>query len=126
MWPARGGVVIKDNILYTASSIWPMMGTFIYAIDASTGTTIWENEGTSDEYILQPHSYYAFAGIAPQGSFAISGDRLLVAGGRTVPGAFDLKTGKELYYRLADGKQTGGAFICSNDQVYFNHPETRN
>lgn len=125
MWPARGGIVFKDNILYTASSIWPMMGTFIYAIDASTGKTIWKNEGTSDNYILQPHSFYAFAGIAPQGSFAISGDRLLVAGGRTVPGAFDLKTGKEIYYRLADGKQTGGAFITCNDQVFFNHNRKR-
>lgn len=125
MWPARGGIVIKDNILYTASSIWPMMGTFIYAIDAFTGNTIWENEGTSDDYILQPHSYYAFAGIGPQGNFAISGDKLLVAGGRTVPGAFDLKTGKEIYYRLADGKQTGGAFICCNDQIFFNHDRKR-
>ncbi len=94
MWPARGGVVIKDGIVYTAASIWPMMGTFIYAIDAKSGKTIWKNEGTSDNYILQPHNFYAFAGIAPQGSFAISGNKLLIAGGRTVPGAFDLKTGK--------------------------------
>lgn len=125
MWPARGGVVIKDGVLYSAASIWPMMGTFIYAIDAETGNTIWRNEGTSDDYILQPHNFYAFAGIGPQGSFAISGDRLLVAGGRTVPGAFDLKTGKELYYRLAEGKQTGGSFITCNDQVYFNHDRKR-
>jgi outer membrane protein assembly factor BamB len=125
MWPARGGIVLKDNILYTAASIWPMMGTFIYALDATTGNTIWENEGTSDNYILQPHNFYAFAGIGPQGNFAISGDKLLVAGGRTVPGAFDLKTGKEIYYRLADGKQTGGAFICCNDQIFFNHDRNR-
>ena len=37
MWPARGGIVIKDNIIYTAASIFPMMGTFIYALDAETG-----------------------------------------------------------------------------------------
>jgi len=30
MWPARGGIVIKYNIIYTAASIFPMMGTFIY------------------------------------------------------------------------------------------------
>jgi outer membrane protein assembly factor BamB len=121
MWPARGGIVIKDNIIYSSASIWPMMGTFIYAIDAETGNTIWKNEGTSDNYILQPHNFYAFAGIGPQGSFAITGDKLLVAGGRTVPGAFDLKTGKELYFRFAEGKQTGGSFIACNDQVFFNH-----
>ena len=80
MWPARGGIVIKDDILYTAASIFPMMGTFIYAIDVNTGDVIWENEGTSSNYILQPHNTPAFADVAPQGPFAISSDKLLVAG----------------------------------------------
>jgi len=121
MWPARGGIVIKDNILYTAASIFPMMGTFIYAIHAETGEIVWKNEGTGSNYIRQPHNSPAFAGVASQGSFSISGDKLLVAGGRTVPAAFDLKTGEELYYHLAEGQRTGGAFICSNDRVFFNY-----
>ena len=125
MWPARGGIVIKDNILYTAASIFPMMGTFIYAIDAETGEIVWKNEGTGSNYILQPHRSPAFADVAPQGTFVISGDRLLVAGGRSVPAAFDLKTGEELYYHLAASGKTGGAFTCGNDQVYFNHHRER-
>ena len=36
-WPARGGPVIKDGIVYFAASIWPFMGIFIYALDAETG-----------------------------------------------------------------------------------------
>jgi outer membrane protein assembly factor BamB len=63
MWPARGGVVIKDDIVYTAASIFPLMGTFIYALDASTGDIIWKNEGTGSNYILQPHNSPAFAHI---------------------------------------------------------------
>ena len=125
MWPARGGIVIKDNIIYTAASIFPMMGTFIYAIHAGTGEIIWKNEGTGSNYILQPHKSPAFADVAPQGSFTISGDKLLVAGGRTVPAAFDLKTGEELYYKLAENQKTGGAFTCSNDKVFFNHYRQR-
>jgi len=125
MWPARGGIVIKDNIIYTAASIFPMMGTFIYAIDSATGKIIWKNEGTGSNYILQPHRSPAFADIAPQGCFTISGNKLLVAGGRTVPAAFDLKTGEELYYRLAESGKTGGAFTCANDRVYFNHHRKR-
>jgi len=97
MWPARGGIVIHDGIIYTASSIFPMMGTFIYAIRASDGKIIWKNEGTGSNYILQPHRSPAFAYVGPQGSFTISGDKLLVAGGRSVPAAFSLATGKELY-----------------------------
>jgi len=125
MWPARGGIVIKDDIIYTAASIFPMMGTFIYALNAETGDVIWKNEGTGSNYILQPHKSPAFADVAPQGSFTISGDKLLVAGGRTVPAAFDLKTGEELYYPLAASGKTGGAFTCSNEHVYFNHHRGR-
>ncbi len=125
MWPARGGIVIKDNIIYTAASIFPMMGTFIYALNADTGDVIWKNDGTGSNYILQPHNSPAFADIAPQGAFTITGDKLLVAGGRTVPAAFDLKTGEELYYKLAASGKTGGAFTCSNNRVYFNHNRGR-
>jgi outer membrane protein assembly factor BamB len=117
LWPARGGIVIKDNIIYTAASIFPMMGTFIYALDAETGDVIWKNEGTGSNYILQPHRSPAFADVAPQGSFTISGDKLLVAGGRTVPAAFDLKTGEEVYFHLAESGKTGGSFTCGNDAV---------
>jgi len=125
MWPARGGIVIKDNIIYTAASIFPMMGTFIYAIDAETGELIWKNEGTGRNYILQPHKSPAFADVAPQGTFTISGDKLLVAGGRSVPAAFDLKTGEKLYYQLAANGKTGGAFTCANERVFFNHQRER-
>lgn len=125
MWPARGGIVIKDNILYTAASIFPLMGTFIYAINADDGTIIWKNEGTGSNYILQPHNSPAFADVAPQGPFVISDNKLLVAGGRSVPAAFDTKTGEELYYHLASSGKTGGAFTCSNDKVFFNHHRGR-
>lgn len=125
MWPARGGIVLHENIIYTAASIFPMLGTFVYAIDADSGEIVWKNEGSSRKYILQPHRSPAFAYVAPQGNFTITGDKLLVAGGRSVPAAFDLKTGKELYYKLSESGKTGGAFTCSNDRVFFNHHRER-
>ncbi len=121
MWPARGGLVIKDNIIYTAASIFPLMGTFIYAINPEDGSVIWKNDGTGSNYILQPHRSPAFADVAPQGTFALSGNKLLVAGGRTVPAGFDAKTGEELFFHLAASGKTGGSFTCGNDRVYFNH-----
>ena len=101
------------------------MGTYIYALNAETGEIIWKNEGTGSNYILQPHRSPAFAHVAPQGTFAISSDKLLVAGGRSVPAAFDLKTGGELYYHLSASGKTGGAFTCCNDRVFFNHHRER-
>lgn len=125
MWPARGGIVVEDGVIYTAASIFPLMGTFIYALDAETGNIIWKNEGTGSNYILQPHNSPAFADIAPQGAFTISGDMLLVAGGRSVPAAFDKKSGEKIYYNLAASGKTGGAFTCANDKVFFNHHRWR-
>ena len=124
-WPARGGVVIKDETVYWAAGIWPFMGTYIYATDAKTGNTVWLNDGSGSTYILQPHNSPAFAGVAPQGNLAVSGDKLLVAGGRTVPAAFDLATGELLYYRLAENGKNGGAFVCADDTLFFNHNRDR-
>jgi len=45
-WPARGGPVLKDSSIYFAASIWPFMGTFIYALDAETGEINWINDRT--------------------------------------------------------------------------------
>jgi outer membrane protein assembly factor BamB len=124
-WPARGGVVVQDNIVYFAASIWPLMGTFIYALDAGTGTIVWRNEGTGADYQNQPHNAPAFAGVGPQGAMAVVADRLLVAGGRSVPACFDRFTGKFLYFHLATNNKTGGAFIAANDTHFFNHYRDR-
>ena len=43
-WPARGGPVVKDGVVYFAAGIWQSEGIFIYALDARTGKTIWVNE----------------------------------------------------------------------------------
>jgi len=77
-WPARGGPVLKDGIIYFAAGIWPFMGIFIYALDADTGTIIWENDSTGPIYMLQPHNSPSYAGVAPQGNLVVAGDKLLV------------------------------------------------
>ena len=120
-WPVRGGVVVKDGIVYFSAGIWPMMGTFIYAVDAETGNIIWLNDGTGCQFTIQPHGAPSFAGIAPEGCFAISSDTLLIPGGRSVPAAFDLQTGKQLYYHLADQNKTGGDFVAASGDIFFHH-----
>ena len=120
-WPARGGPVLKDGIVYFAASIWPLMGIFIYALDAETGKIIWSNDGVGSMYILQPHNSPAYAGVAPQGALVISGDKLLVPCGRSVPACFDLKTGKMLYYHLAKYSKTGGSFIAAQGDYFVNY-----
>lgn len=123
-WPARGGPVLYDNTVYFAASIWPFMGTFIYALDAETGNVIWVNDSTSASYIKQPHSAPSFAGVAPQGTLVATEDLLLVPGGRSVPAALDRKTGALKYFHLG-GKGNGGSFVIAGKKEFFVHTRYR-
>ncbi len=89
MWPMRGGPALNEGTVYFAASIWPFMGTFIYAIDTETGQIVWNNSGSGSTYLTQSHTSPAFAGVAPQGYLVATEDKLLVSGGRSVPAAYD-------------------------------------
>jgi len=120
-WPARGGPVLKDGIIYFAAGIWPFMGVFIYALDAETGKVVWENDSTGSMYMLQPHNSPSYAGVAPQGNFVIAGDKLLIPCGRSMPACFDRHTGEFLYYHLARYNKTGGAFVSALGDFFINY-----
>jgi outer membrane protein assembly factor BamB len=120
MWPMRGGPVLYEDKIYFAASIWPFMGIFIYAIDAETGNIIWANSGSGETYLLQPHSSPAFAGVAPQGYLVATEDKLLISGGRSIPAAYDRKTGKFLYYHLNKYGKTGACDVIASDNHFFN------
>ncbi len=110
-WPVRGAPVVHDNVVYAAAGIWPFMGVFVCALDAEDGRVLWENSGSGALFTEQQHFSPAFAGIAPQGYLAAGGERLIVPGGRTVPAAYDRRTGEFLYLDLASrrfGKGPGG------------------
>ncbi len=125
-WPARGGPVIRDGVIYFAASIWPFMGTFIYALDARDGHVIWVNDSTGAQYIKQPHGAPAFGGVAPQGALTATREFLLVPGGRSVPAAFERKTGQFLHFSLDEGgKGNGGSFVAANDSEMFVHTRLR-
>jgi outer membrane protein assembly factor BamB len=120
-WPARGAPVLADGKIYFAAGIWPFMGVFLHAIDATTGEAVWTNDGDGSMYIKQPHNTDSFAGVAPQGPLVVIGDRLLVPGGRSVPACYDRHTGDFLYYQLAEnGKKGGGSFVAATDALLFN------
>ena len=120
-WPVRGAPVIGDGKLYFAAGIWPFMGIFIYCLDAASGEVVWQNDGTGSMYMSQPHGgALAFAGVAPQGYMTIQGDRLLVAGGRSVPACFDRNTGEFLYYRLYENTKCGHFRVAALGDYFFN------
>lgn len=120
-WPARGAPVVADGTVYFAAGIWPFMGIFLYALDAESGKVIWQNDGEGSRYTTQPHGADAFAGVAPQGPLAVSGDHLFVPGGRSLPAVYDRRTGELVLYKLAEnGKKGGGYGVAAAQGLFFN------
>ena len=118
MWPCRGGVVVKDKVAYFAAGIWPSMGIFIRAVDAGTGKPLWTNSSTGSRWVRHPHGADAFGSISPQGYLAISGDSLIVSGGRTLPGVFDLKSGKLRHFEFGGKGEGGHEAFSSGDLMH--------
>ncbi len=123
-WPARGGAVVSGRTVYFAASIWPFMGTFIYAVDAETGRVVWVNDGTGADFQLQPHRAPAFAGVAPQGQLAVAGALVLVPGGRSLPAAFDRGNGQLRFFNFGT-KGQGGSFVAATVARAFVHTRRR-
>jgi len=123
-WPARGGPVVDGDAVYFAAGIWPFMGIFVHALDTRTGEVIWTNSASGAMYEQHQHGgAYAFGGIAPHGHIAVNGDTLLVAGGLTVPAAYNRHTGEFLYYRQSTnmvGKGAGGHAVYTQGRWFFN------
>ncbi len=125
MWPFRGAPVIHNDVLYCAAGIWPFMGTFIYALDPDTGKPIWTNSGNGSRWITQQHGAPSFAGVAPQGYLASTEDILLIPSGRSVPGAFNAKTGAFLYNHASSrerGKDAGGYAVSIAGKTFACRP----
>ena len=120
-WPARGGPVVCENVVYFAAGIWPSEGIFIYALDAATGNVLWKNVDSGAIYMPQPHSTAeAKSGVSAQGYLAVSGDRLFVPTGRAVPACFDRRTGAFQYFHLQKYGQNGEALAMVVNDVFFN------
>ncbi len=118
-WPARGAPVVSDGIVYFGAGIWPFMGIFLHALDARTGAVIWTNEGDGSRYMQQPHNVDSFAGIAPQGPMTVTGKRLLISGGRSVPAIYERSTGKLEIFKFAENGRRGGADVATFGSLYF-------
>ena len=125
MWPARGGPVIMDEVVYFAAGVMPFEGIFIHAVDAKSGNKVWTNSTSGTIWNLHQHGgAYSYGGPSPQGYLAISGDKLIVPGGRTPPAVFDRNTGEFLYFNQASGmvgKGAGGYRVFASDNWFFNH-----
>ncbi|MCY2995535.1 MAG: PQQ-binding-like beta-propeller repeat protein [Planctomycetota bacterium] len=125
LWPARGGPVLADGVVYFAAGLWPTEGVFVHALDAESGKAVWSN--TSCGHIPESnwdHGQGQNAGLTPQGYLAIVGDRLIVPCGAQLPAFLDRKTGTVQTYTTGWGGRVGlpkGCWFVAGVGNYLSH-----
>jgi outer membrane protein assembly factor BamB len=117
LWPARGGPVLAEGVIYFAAGIWPSEGIFVHAVDARSGQAVWSNiDGGHIPQSNWDHGVGQTAGLTPQGYLAIIGKRLVVPCGTQLPAFLDIKTGQLQRYTMGwggrDGLPKGGWFVA--------------
>ena len=130
IFPARGGPVVADGLVYFAAGLWPTEGVFVHALDAESGQAVWSN--TESDRIPESnwdHGIGHYAGLTPQGYLAIVGGRLVVPCGTQLPAFLDLKTGELQAYTMGWGGRVGlpkgcwfvagvGNYLSSSGDIY--------
>lgn len=125
LWPARGGPVLVDGVIYFAAGLWPADGVFVHALDAESGRPLWSN--TDSNHIPEAnmdHGIGQYAGIAPQGYLAVVAGRLIVPCGAQLTAFLDLKTGKLQDYHTGWGGRVGlskGTWFVAGVKGYLSH-----
>ena len=117
-WPVRGGPAVAGGTVYFAAGIWPTFGVFVVAVEADTGKLLWRNGELSliDDVRLD-HNHLDQSGLSPQGYLLVTGEKLLVPNGRSMPAALDRRTGKLLYY--IQGYRNGDCRVTTNGTYAF-------
>jgi len=105
-WRISTRPVVDNGRVYVTAGTFPMMGVYIYALDAGTGKPLWVNDASHDRFCseLGPRPD-CFASVAPRGELAVRDGKLLVPCGRlSSPAEFDCTTGRHL--QLPSGKKS--------------------
>ena len=112
LWPVRTSVLADDGEVYFAAGVFPYEGLYVYALNAASGEVIWKNDSLGDgDHELE------FGGISPAGYLLASESMIYVPSGRSMPVAFDRKTGKELFLAAPYGKRGGTWALLDNDKL---------
>ena len=120
MFPARGGPVVDDGIVYFGAGLFPTQGFFLHALDAATGKLLWTNDTSGNQRLYQYNHGFCYSNVAAQGYLAVADNTLLVSTGRSIPAAFDKTDGRFLYYNPLEVYRTGGAWLMAADEYVLN------
>ncbi|MCH5372718.1 MAG: PQQ-binding-like beta-propeller repeat protein, partial [Planctomycetes bacterium] len=125
LWPAWGGPVLHEGVLYFGCGIWSQYGVCVHALDAESGRVIWTNADSNQiPKANMDHGIANVAGLTPQGYLAVVHDRLVVPCGAQLPAFLDLKTGELGTYTMGWGGRNGlpkGTWFVAGQGHYLSH-----
>ncbi len=120
-WPVRTGVLVDDGVAFFGAGIFPHENVYLYAVDAKDGSVIWRQDNLSSTDAGRND-------LSPQGYLLASDDLLIVPSGRSLPAAFDRKTGELVHKREHSWRSTAGGVVggtkalLSDGQIYTGGP----
>lgn len=120
-WPVRTGVLIDEGVAYFGAGVFPHETVYLMAVDAKSGNVIWKNDHISQEDAGRNP-------LSPQGYLLASDESLIVPSGRSLPAAFDKKTGEELHHKSYSWRSTAGGVVggykavLADGQIYASGP----
>jgi len=125
LFPARGGPVLSDGVIYFGAGIWSGYGVAIHALDARSGKVVWSNSDSNRiPKANMDHGIGHEAGLSPQGYLAVVNDALVVPCGAQLPAFLDLKTGRLKPYWMGWGGRNGlpkGTWFVAGARNYLSH-----
>ncbi len=125
LFPARGGPVLRDGVIYFGAGIWSGYGVAIYALDARSGKVVWSNTDSNRiPKANMDHGIAHDAGLTPQGCLAVVNETLVVPCGAQLPAFLNLKTGALSTYCMGWGGRNGlpkGTWFVAGARNYLSH-----
>ncbi|MBI5725899.1 MAG: PQQ-binding-like beta-propeller repeat protein [Planctomycetes bacterium] len=101
-WPVNTGVLVQDDAAYFAAGMLDGMGTYVYALKAKTGESIWQNDTSGHAY-----SKNFRRGVTPGGNMLIANGQLWLRSWYGLTTSYNLKTGQlDMEGDLAKGGRT--------------------
>jgi outer membrane protein assembly factor BamB len=113
LWPVRTGVLVESGVVYAAAGVFPYEGLYIKAIDAKSGKVNWVNDTAGDRAWG-----LVYGSMSLHGYMVASAETLYVPAGRSMPAAFNKRTGK-FKRLLSGGGKVGGSWAMMDGNELF-------
>ncbi len=109
LWPARGGPVIDQGVLYFGAGLWSAYGVAVHALDARSGRPLWSNvDSDRIPRANMDHGIANVAGLTPHGYLTLVNQMLVVPCGAQLPAFLDPHTGRlQTAYTMGWGGRVG-------------------